>query len=166
MERGGLGQALPQGSGASADDSVPSAVGVLTERDRRRDDEFARGAVASDALPALLPRGQVDVRPPGCCAPEPDLPAPTPVLPPPPRQDDAAIWAHLARIKQCESGGRYDVVGERGQYFGAYQFSLGTWASVGGVGRPDHATPAEQDYRAWLLYTTSGPQHWPVCQFR
>jgi hypothetical protein len=63
-------------------------------------------------------------------------------------------------IKQCESGGSYTAVNPNGHY-GAWQFSQSTWNSVGGTGRPDHATPAEQDYRASLLWDGGrGASHW------
>jgi hypothetical protein len=47
-------------------------------------------------------------------------------------------------------------------YFGAYQFNLGTWLSVGGSGNPAHASPAEQDERAWQLYLSRGLAPWPT----
>jgi uncharacterized protein YabE (DUF348 family) len=68
-------------------------------------------------------------------------------------------WAALA---QCESGGNPRSVNPAG-YYGLYQFSLGTWAGVGGSGNPIDATPAEQLYRAQLLFAGSGSQPWPVC---
>ncbi len=69
----------------------------------------------------------------------------------------------LAAIRACESGGDYSVIDASGTYYGAYQFDLGTWASVGGAGQPNEASPAEQDYRAALLYSRSGASPWPVC---
>lgn len=63
-------------------------------------------------------------------------------------------------IKQCESGGNYSAVNSNGHY-GAWQFSQGTWNSVGGTGRPDQASPAEQDYRASILWDNgAGAGHW------
>lgn len=47
-------------------------------------------------------------------------------------------------------------------YFGAYQFDLPTWRSVGGSGNPAHAAPAEQDARAWALYQSRGLVPWPT----
>ncbi len=41
-------------------------------------------------------------------------------------------------------------------YYGGFQFLLGTWASVGGVTRPDLATPREQLYRAWRVWLRDG----------
>jgi len=68
----------------------------------------------------------------------------------------------LAALRQCESGGNYATNTGNG-FYGAYQFTLSTWASVGGSGYPHLAAPAEQDYRAAVLYRTGGPGHWPNC---
>lgn len=68
-------------------------------------------------------------------------------------------WAALAR---CESSGNARAVNPAG-YYGLYQFSLGTWASVGGTGNPVDATPAEQTNRAQILYNRSGVGQWPHC---
>ena len=70
----------------------------------------------------------------------------------PPARD----WSAL---RGCESSGRYDVVATNGHY-GAYQFDLPTWRSVGGTGFPSVASPAEQDYRALILYRQRGWQPW------
>lgn len=68
----------------------------------------------------------------------------------------------LAAIRQCESGGNYSTNTGNG-YYGAYQFTLSTWQSVGGTGNPAAASPAEQDRRAAILYRTAGAGQWPVC---
>lgn len=68
----------------------------------------------------------------------------------------ADTWAAL---RMCESTNRYGVNTGTG-YYGAYQFDLPTWRSVGGSGRPDQASPAEQDYRALYLYRMRGWQPW------
>jgi hypothetical protein len=47
-------------------------------------------------------------------------------------------------------------------YYGAYQFTLGTWQSVGGSGNPAHASPAEQDMRAQMLLDRRGLAPWPT----
>ena len=65
-----------------------------------------------------------------------------------------------ARLRMCESTDTYTAVSADGKYFGAYQFDLPTWASVGGTGLPSQATPAEQDYRALYLYRMRGWQPW------
>lgn len=62
-----------------------------------------------------------------------------------------------ARLRHCESKGRYDA---KGKYFGAYQFSMETWRSVGGQGQPHLASADEQDYRALYLYRMRGWQPW------
>jgi LysM repeat protein len=66
----------------------------------------------------------------------------------------------LARVRMRESGGNYaDNTGNG--YYGAYQFSLGTWRGVGGSGLPSSASPAEQDMRAQMLYDERGCSPWP-----
>lgn len=64
----------------------------------------------------------------------------------------------LAAIRRCESGGNYRAT--NGSHFGAYQFDLSTWASVGGSGNPMDAAPAEQDMRAQTLMDQRGTQPW------
>jgi hypothetical protein len=63
------------------------------------------------------------------------------------------------RLRVCESGNNYRTNTGNG-YYGAYQFDLGTWRSVGGTGLPSEASPAEQDYRARLLYQRRGWVPW------
>jgi hypothetical protein len=69
----------------------------------------------------------------------------------------------LDAIAACESGGDPTIVSSDGTYRGKYQFTYETWASVGGSGDPAAAPEAEQDYRAALLYSSSGSSPWPVC---
>jgi soluble lytic murein transglycosylase-like protein len=69
----------------------------------------------------------------------------------------------LDTIAACESGGDPTAVDSSGTYYGLYQFDMGTWASVGGHGSPAAASPAEQSYRASLLYSRAGSSPWPVC---
>ncbi len=75
----------------------------------------------------------------------------------------SGVRATLQRIAACESGGNPRAIGGGGAYRGKYQFSYGTWASVGGNGDPARASEAEQDRRAAMLLTRSGAGHWPVC---
>jgi hypothetical protein len=65
-----------------------------------------------------------------------------------------------AQLRTCESGDNYTIVSANGRYYGAYQFNLTTWHSVGGTGNPTDATPTEQDYRALYLYRMRGWQPW------
>lgn len=73
----------------------------------------------------------------------------------------------FALIKACESGGNYRAVNPAG-YYGAYQFSTGTWDSTArsagrndlvGV-RPDKASPNDQDAMAKQLHSLRGWQPW------
>ncbi len=87
-------------------------------------------------------------------------PGPRPPSPPPGADDQADAWA---KFRECESGGDYQAIGGGGLYRGAYQFSQATWEGVGGTGDPAQASPAEQDYRARLLYERNGAGQWPLC---
>lgn len=75
----------------------------------------------------------------------------------------AAEQQMLAKIRRCESRGNYSIVNPSGKYRGAYQFDRRTWQGVGGSGDPAAASPAEQDYRALLLYRQRGRRPWPNC---
>ena len=63
------------------------------------------------------------------------------------------------RLRMCESNNNYSI-NTGNDHFGAYQFGLSTWRSVGGSGYPNRATPAEQDARALILYRERGWQPW------
>src|SRR5690349_16343117 len=71
--------------------------------------------------------------------------------------------ATLESIASCESGGDPTAVSSDGTYRGKYQFDYGTWASMGGSGDPAAAPESEQDYRAAMLYASSGSSPWPIC---
>ncbi|MGK5627142.1 ubiquitin-like domain-containing protein [Streptomyces sp. URMC 123] len=73
---------------------------------------------------------------------------------------DQLNWAAMAR---CESGGRPNAVDASGTYGGLYQFDTATWRGLGGQGRPQDASAAEQTYRAKKLYMQRGASPWPVC---
>ncbi|MGP3983717.1 ubiquitin-like domain-containing protein [Streptomyces sp. KR80] len=73
---------------------------------------------------------------------------------------DGLNWRAMAR---CESGGRPDAVDASGTYGGLYQFDTHTWHRLGGHGRPQDASAAEQTYRAKKLYVQRGASPWPHC---
>lgn len=66
------------------------------------------------------------------------------------------------RLRFCESGGVYTTNTGNG-FYGAYQFDLQTWQSMGGRGLPSAAPYWEQDIRAKALFWARGAQPWPVC---
>jgi peptidoglycan hydrolase-like protein with peptidoglycan-binding domain len=63
------------------------------------------------------------------------------------------------RLRVCESGNNY-AINTGNDHYGAYQFDLATWRSVGGAGYPNLASRAEQDARALILYRARGWQPW------
>ncbi|WP_394805881.1 ubiquitin-like domain-containing protein [Streptomyces fradiae] len=95
----------------------------------------------------------------------PQAPAAGPQAKAPGRPASVAGADHLnwAALAQCESGGRPHAVDPSGTYGGLYQFDARTWASVGGSGLPQHASAAEQTYRAKKLYAQRGASPWPHC---
>ena len=70
--------------------------------------------------------------------------------------------AALAKLRQCESGGRYTLNTGNG-YFGAYQFSASTWSRLGFSGLPHQAPAAIQDDAARKLQAKAGWGQWPAC---
>ncbi len=66
-------------------------------------------------------------------------------------------------LRFCESTNDYRAISPSGEYRGAYQFDLETWATVGGTGDPIDAPVEEQDARARELYARRGHQPWPKC---
>jgi peptidoglycan hydrolase-like protein with peptidoglycan-binding domain len=63
------------------------------------------------------------------------------------------------RLRMCESSNNYSI-NTGNDHYGAYQFDLSTWRSVGGSGYPNMASKAEQDARALILYRMRGWQPW------
>ncbi|WP_321170577.1 ubiquitin-like domain-containing protein [Streptomyces sp. Je 1-369] len=76
---------------------------------------------------------------------------------------DGLNWGGLAH---CESGGRPAAVDPSGTYGGLYQFDTRTWQGLGGSGRPQDASAAEQTFRAKKLYVQRGATPWPHCGSR
>jgi hypothetical protein len=72
------------------------------------------------------------------------------------------VWA---RLRQCESGGRYNINTGNG-FYGAYQFHPRTWRGLGFPGLPHQAPPEMQDEAARKLQARSGWGQWPVCSRR
>jgi hypothetical protein len=70
------------------------------------------------------------------------------------------VWAALAK---CESGGNPHAVNPSGPYYGLYQFTQGTWQSLGGTGLPSNASASEQTALAQKLQARSGWGQWPAC---
>jgi hypothetical protein len=72
----------------------------------------------------------------------------------------ADVWKALAH---CESSGNGRAVGGGGRYFGAFQFDLPTWASVGMAGNPADHPYGVQLAAARRLQAARGWEPWPVC---
>ncbi|HUY30045.1 MAG TPA: transglycosylase family protein [Acidimicrobiales bacterium] len=89
-------------------------------------------------------------------------PAPNGVPPSTSPIPSGTIAQDFAGIRNCESSDDYSLDTGNG-YYGAYQFSLGTWEGLGGTGLPSSAPPPIQDALAYKLYLASGWGPWPEC---
>jgi hypothetical protein len=73
-----------------------------------------------------------------------------------PRWNPGRTWLRQAAcIRWHESRGNWRIDTGSG-YYGAYQFLVTTWRSVGGRGYPNQAPPREQSYRAWRVWLRDG----------
>ena len=77
---------------------------------------------------------------------------------------DDGLGDAFAALADCESGGDYSINTGNG-YYGAYQFSLSTWQSLGYGGYPHEASPAVQDQAARELQALYGWGQWPGCSW-
>jgi len=77
---------------------------------------------------------------------------------------DTGFGGAFAALRDCESGGDYGIDTGNG-YYGAYQFSLSTWESLGYGGYPHEASPAVQDQAAIELQSLYGWGQWPGCSW-
>ena len=68
-------------------------------------------------------------------------------------------------LRQCESNSNYGDDTGNG-YYGAYQFNLGTWRSLGLGGLPSQASAGQQDQAAAELQARRGWGQWPTCARR
>ncbi len=76
-----------------------------------------------------------------------------------------ATEENFERLRGCESGGDYSATAAR-RYFGAYQFSVPTWRSLGYGGLPHAAAPEVQDEAARRLQARDGWGPWSRCSRR
>jgi hypothetical protein len=108
------------------------------------------------------------VRPPTTTTTVP--PTTTTTAPPPPPEIQAAAASEpvpatgdrFDALAQCESGG--DPTTNTGNgYYGAFQFDLQTWQSVGRSGYPHEHSYGEQKAAAIDLHAVRGWHPWPAC---
>ncbi len=124
--------------------------------------ELSRAA-SSETPPASTPAA--DAAAPAATTAPTIIPVPAPVI----LADEALREAvasyfpdqvdYALAIVMCESAGNARAVSPSG-YYGLWQFDLGTWASVGGVGYPSDASVDEQMMRARMLYDARGWSPW------
>lgn len=89
----------------------------------------------------------------------PTKPAYKPAAKTTPVVSDGSAWDRLAK---CESGGNWSISTGNG-YYGGLQFTLSSWAAVGGSGNPAAASREEQIHRGEILQSRQGWGAWPAC---
>ncbi len=153
--------------------SAAAAEPPTTRRDREEIRSFLDG---QDALDRLATVAQA-VAPPTTAAPTTTTTAaPPPTTTPPPQPavapvasgsgyNDPGNPAAWDRLAQCEAGGNWAANTGNG-YYGGLQFSLGSWQSVGGSGRPDQASRETQIAMGQRLWNQGGWRHWPACTIK
>lgn len=70
-----------------------------------------------------------------------------------------SVWDSLS---QCEAGGNWAINTGNG-FYGGLQFTLSSWAAVGGSGYPNEASREEQIMRGEMLQARQGWGAWPAC---
>lgn len=108
--------------------------------------EKARRAAAAKAAAAAAAKPRQAAAPTGSKA---AAPAPS-----------GDVWHRLA---MCETGGKMDNPNTGNGYYGYFQFSKGTWDSVGGTGYPHEHSYGTQLAFAQKLQARSGWGQWPAC---
>ena len=154
-----LGVQLSQGQSAGSASSTKTA--------RKGHPAAPASSTAADRTVALAAPTAATVVPPAPLPPPPPPPPPpSPVTTAPDANAVAAtsslaggIWAQL---RQCESTGNYQE-DSGNSFYGAYQFTQETWASLGLSGNPAQASPSVQDQAAQRLQARDGWGPWPVC---
>lgn len=142
--------------------SVTTVDGVEESRELVSD-ELTTAPVTKVLVQGTKERPKVVApKPTGRSTPAPSTSGSTPEAAPAPAAPVVTgdVWGQLA---QCESGGNPSVVSSNGLYHGLYQFSVGTWQSLGGTGLPSQASPEEQTRLAQALQARSGWGQWPHC---
>ncbi len=183
----------PRSGTPASDGSKPEeATSKDTDSNDGTSDRSETETRPEPTVPAASPPTSSPPPPPSPPPPSPPPPSPPPPSPPPPTPTAAApsnptepaaptaapeppsaepTAAQWATLRQCEAWGNYTVVSGNGKYFGAYQFSQGTWDNIArasgrsdlvGV-RPSDASPADQDALALSLWRTGGWASWPSC---
>ncbi|MDB5181408.1 MAG: hypothetical protein JWP13_171 [Candidatus Saccharibacteria bacterium] len=87
-----------------------------------------------------------------------EAPAPKPQVAAP-SVASGSVWDSLA---MCEATGNWAINTGNG-FYGGLQFTMSSWAAVGGSGYPNQASREEQIMRGQMLQARQGWGAWPAC---
>ena len=133
----------------------------ISDPDLINPNDTVRVPAPDEQLPARpLPENAVAAAAP-VAAPSYSAPVPRAVSPAPAAvsYNSGDVWSSLAA---CEAGGNWAINTGNG-FYGGLQFTLSSWAAVGGSGYPNEASPAEQIARGQMLQQRQGWGAWPAC---
>lgn len=141
---------------ASATISARKAEAVQKERDAKAAKKRADDA----ANQQLVARRAADARNLGIAAPaaEPAPKAVEEVV-----ESDSGMNSSMDRLAKCESGSNPEIVSRNGRFYGAFQFMVSTWHSLGYDGVPTDYSYEVQREAAIKLQDRSGWGQWPTC---
>jgi hypothetical protein len=143
-------------SGETVDGVVRTATTLAAARPTTTVRKRSRPAATTTTAVTTVPPTANPTNPATNPAPaDADIALPNPL--PAARQDD--VWY---RLRVCESRNNYAINTGNG-YYGAYQFALATWRSLGFTGYPHEADPDVQDAAARKLQARAGWSAWPAC---
>lgn len=145
---GGGGDETSSATGLTSPYKSPNRLSGI-ERANRSD---ARWTTTTSTTTTTLPPVSTSVRPAKRSGSQPtgSRPAPSAV----------ANGDVLARIAQCESGGRYDAENPSSSASGKYQALDSTWDNYGGYARSSDAPPEVQEAWAREAYAKAGTRPW------
>ena len=155
MHRLALVAAVVLAVAVGLDGPATSASPADRHRPVANDDQLATAMPVATVVPMTAPPPPPPPPPPVRAARS--APRPRPAAP---ANVGGDVWGALAR---CESGGNPRAVGGGGRYFGAFQFSLGSWHSLGYGGNPVDYPYETQLEAAQRLQARSGWGQWPHC---
>jgi hypothetical protein len=147
-----LGRSSQQRADAAQEDAALAAAAAMAEQE-------AAAAAAAQQAAAAEEEEQAAAAPPPTTAPPEPWPSPDPT--PPPVQGDP-----FDAIAQCESGRNPQAYNPAGPWYGAFQFSQGTWnqfAPEWANRDPRTFSYAQQKTVAQRLQAARGWGAWPHC---
>jgi hypothetical protein len=165
LSRFALGEQIRADAQADEDAALAAAAEMAAQEAAAQaaaDEQAAADAAAAERAAALeFAAALAEAEEPEAPAGPPAAPTPSPTPTPPAVQGDP-----FDAIAQCESGRNPQAYNPAGPWYGAFQFSQGTWNQYAGAamqGDPRQYSYAQQKTVAQRLQAARGWAPWPHC---